>query len=209
MKIEINETLIYYWLFAIIFETIYCWITLKIVWYKFKKKSPQQHDYVLALIDSFKQNPSIYIVWKKIFNPFGYTAIYVIFCIIAPIFFPFSLIILLKKMVGYKSKLEKKAYAMEQAYDKSQEWLKNEGREMPEQYELKVGTILIAKSECKMNSGRSEGKPALIIGKEYPIKKVMEPQFEIIISSETDEEHYFDIPEKEEHYYGKFFDVKK
>jgi hypothetical protein len=70
--------------------------------------------------------------------------------------------------------------------------------------DLEIGTILIAKTICKMKDGTGN---ALVIGKEYPIKKINECD-EIVIESETDVDHYFDIDEDEPHYYGKYFDIK-
>jgi hypothetical protein len=62
---------------------------------------------------------------------------------------------------------------------------------------MKVGTILIATSICKMNDGDQK---ALIIGKEYKIKKLYEDEF--IITSELGQ-HWFDIDDL-----YKFFKIK-
>ena len=69
---------------------------------------------------------------------------------------------------------------------------------------LKIGTILIAKTVCRMNDGSGN---ALIVGKEYPIKAINHME-DIIIESETFVNHYFDVNENEPHYYGKYFDLK-
>jgi len=68
---------------------------------------------------------------------------------------------------------------------------------------LKKGSILIAKTECRMYGGT---ECALIIGKEYEIKDVTRD--EIIIDSELGGEHYFSIDESAKHFYEKYFDLK-
>lgn len=71
--------------------------------------------------------------------------------------------------------------------------------------DLQIGTILIAKTVCRMKDGSGN---ALIIGKEYPIKAI-NGYDDIIIESENEVNHYFDIDENEPHYYGRYFDVKQ
>lgn len=68
---------------------------------------------------------------------------------------------------------------------------------------LEEAAVLIAINECIMDSSsfENENQPALIIGKEYVIKKVTRNQ--IVIESEVDTEHYFDIETIED-----FFKVK-
>lgn len=64
---------------------------------------------------------------------------------------------------------------------------------------MKEGTILIAKDLCKMNKTEV---CALIIGKEYPVKDVFRNQ--IVVFSEIDENHYFDIDSID-----NYFTIKK
>jgi hypothetical protein len=69
---------------------------------------------------------------------------------------------------------------------------------------IEEGTILIAKHNCKMKDGSGE---ALIIGKEYPVLKIM--QDELIICSENSKQHYFETGDEEDRsYYLNYFDVK-
>lgn len=72
---------------------------------------------------------------------------------------------------------------------------------------LQIGTILIAKVNCAMTNGSGN---ALIVGKEYPIKELkgVNGYDNIIIESELDKTHYFDIGEYNPGYYGRYFDVK-
>jgi hypothetical protein len=68
---------------------------------------------------------------------------------------------------------------------------------------IKEGTILIAINECIMNESSFEnaGKPALIIGKEYVVKEVTRNQ--ILIESELDENHFFEIKSIDEFFTAK------
>lgn len=58
---------------------------------------------------------------------------------------------------------------------------------------LKVGDLLTAKDECIMDktSFNNAGKPALIVGKKYPIKHIIPNSKTIVISSEVDKNHLF------------------
>jgi predicted membrane protein len=129
MTITINENILYYWIFSITFETIYCYVNLSISWNQFKKN--KKYEIVTDIINQFKQQASFQLIWKIIFNPFSIFVAYIIFCIISPILLPFSLITLFKKMIGYKSPLQKRAEQekkdMEESESKSKEWMKNEG----------------------------------------------------------------------------------
>ena len=57
---------------------------------------------------------------------------------------------------------------------------------------LKVGDLLTAKDECIMDetSFTDAGKPALIIGKKYPIEKIIHHSTEIVIQGELGT-HFF------------------
>ena len=130
MTITINITIIYYWLFAIVFGTIYNYIQFKIAWRELKK-SVESHQIVMMILDTIKKMASTQFILKQMFNIKGYVIGYLIFCIISPILLPFSLFTLFKKMIGYKSDLQKKAEAerekMEKSQNESKEWMKNEG----------------------------------------------------------------------------------
>lgn len=130
MTITINETVIYYWIFSIVFGTIYNYIQIKIAWRQLKK-SVESHQMVMMFLDTIKKLASTQFLLKQIFNIKGYLFGYLIFCIISPILTPFSLITLFKKMIGYKSDLQKKAEAegkkMEEDEKLAKVWMKNEG----------------------------------------------------------------------------------
>lgn len=70
---------------------------------------------------------------------------------------------------------------------------------------IQIGTILIAKNECEMK--RNATGKALIIGKEYYVHYVNEN--ELAIESEGYENHYFDLNENEQHYWGNYFECKQ
>ena len=67
------------------------------------------------------------------------------------------------------------------------------------------GQILIAKSVLKMKDGTGN---ALVIGKEYPIKKIIR-DIDVVIESENCEEHYFDMLPGKPGYFGKYLTVKE
>lgn len=55
-------------------------------------------------------------------------------------------------------------------------------------------TILIATDPCHLQT--HDGTPtvaALIVGKEYPVKKILNSRNQLIISSEIDDSHYFSL----------------
>lgn len=135
MTITINETFLYYWLCTVIFETIYSYIAFKIALKQFKK-NVEQYEFFMIIIKQLKQMASVKLLWKIIFNPFTYIIVYLIFCFITPLLTPFSLFRLLKKIVGYKTELEKKAKSEEKAMEEAQliskEWMKNEGYNHPD-----------------------------------------------------------------------------
>ncbi len=62
---------------------------------------------------------------------------------------------------------------------------------------LKIGTVLIAKHNCKMKDGSGS---ALIVGKEYQITFIYERTQEIVIKSELFDDHFFDITELEKYF---------
>jgi hypothetical protein len=59
---------------------------------------------------------------------------------------------------------------------------------------LKTGDILIAIKPCIMTGGINEGRPALIVGKEYPVTDTTEDAF--WIHSEISEDHQFESIEE-------------
>ena len=82
-----------------------------------------------------EKSASLKLLYKRILSPIGFIIGFVMFSFITPILFPFSLWRLFKKLIGYKSKLEKESeketQAYEKAVEKSEEFLKNEGNAMP------------------------------------------------------------------------------
>lgn len=68
------------------------------------------------------------------------------------------------------------------------------------------GTVLIAKDPCEMEN--LDNQFALIVGKEYTVKKMCLNEHQFIIKSEFDDNHVFSISD-DEWSFRKFFDVKK
>ena len=68
---------------------------------------------------------------------------------------------------------------------------------------LKVGTILIAKKVCRMDSGEK----TLTIGKDPILEFRYGTQLNII--DNDGDNHYFDLDTNSEDYYGIFFKIKK
>lgn len=130
MTITINETFFYYWIIAIVFETLYSFISIKTQWRKLKKNT-QTYQTLMIMKDTFKQVASTKLLWKSIFSPATYIAGYIILCLVAPIFFPFSMFKILRKAIFGKNKLEKKSEEEEKAFDearqRSEDFMKNEG----------------------------------------------------------------------------------
>ena len=65
------------------------------------------------------------------------------------------------------------------------------------------GTNLIAKEPNKIF-----GKNSLKVGKEYPVKEVIESTETIVISSEMFYYHNFSLVESEPNYWGNYFEIK-
>jgi hypothetical protein len=70
---------------------------------------------------------------------------------------------------------------------------------------IQEGTILIAKNECEMK--RNATGKALIIGKEYVVHYVNDT--DLVIESEFDKNHLFDLKETEPQYWGNYFELKQ
>lgn len=132
MTITINIFFFYYWIITIIYETI----NVIIIWKKFKKKT-EQHEMFVAYKEALKRSASMQMLWKAIFSPLGASIAFIFMCIVSPIMFPFSLITLFKKLIGYKSELEKKVEVEEKSYEeakkRSDHFMKNEVMELPEE----------------------------------------------------------------------------
>ena len=122
MTITLNEQFLYYWIFTVIFETIY----VLIQWNTFKKRK-EQYEYLVKMKETMFKTATLKLTLKLIFNPLGYLIMFLFFSLVSQIMFTFSLIRLSKKMVGYKSKLEKQAEQESKAYERAKEWRKNEG----------------------------------------------------------------------------------
>ena len=131
MTFTISQPLFYYWIFAIIFEAIYCFY----LWKQAKKKIAK-NAVVMLFINTMKTIPSLQLILNKIIGPLGFSVGFVLLSIVSPIMFPFSVLTLLKKLIGYKSRLEKKAEEHEKMYEKaeadakrhSDNFMRNEGR---------------------------------------------------------------------------------
>lgn len=132
MTITINIYFFYYWLIAIIYETI----NFIIIWKKFKKKT-EQHEFFNAYKEALKRSASLQWLWKAIFSPVGFSLGFMFMCTVSPIMFPFSLITLFKKLIGYKSDLEKKVDVEQESYErakrKSDDFMNNEEIILPKE----------------------------------------------------------------------------
>ena len=107
MTITINLYVVYTWLFIIVFETIYSYVTLRKAFEEAKKM--EGFSIAKMVFNSLKERPSFLLMYKRVVNPVGFLVAYIIFCLICPLVFPSSLISVFKKCIGYKSELEKKA----------------------------------------------------------------------------------------------------
>lgn len=127
MTFSISQLFFYYWILSIIFEAVYCFY----LWKQAKKKLAK-YPSVAVFLNALKSVASAQLILKKIFGPLGYSIGFVLLCIISPVMFPFSIITLFKKLIGYKSKLEKKAEEelkdAERAEQRSNDFMRNEGR---------------------------------------------------------------------------------
>jgi len=125
MNIYLSSEVLIIWLSIFIFEVIHLYIN----WVNFKKKM-KKNETVMFMVEAFKKSPNFLRLWKMIYNPFTLFVLLMILAIISPVVFIFSAFSLLKKLVGYKSKLQKQAEAeekaMEEAKKKSEEFMKNE-----------------------------------------------------------------------------------
>ncbi len=86
---------------------------------------------VQKLLEIYKSNAQMQLLWKKIYNPLGVLCVAILYIILCPILFLISFKNLFKKAIGYKSKLEKKAEEearlFEESKKQSEEFMKTEG----------------------------------------------------------------------------------
>lgn len=144
MTIHINTYFLYYWLVAIIGVSIELYFI-----YKSGKKKLTQMGIMPMITGYLSHSPSLQLIRKTIFSPLGFILGSVFLIIVAPFMFPFSVITGIKKIVGYKSKLEKQADAEEKQMEEamaaskreSAEFMKNEVREMPDIIEHRVSDV--------------------------------------------------------------------
>ena len=129
MTITINPIFLYCYAFVIVFETIHGFILLR----KFRKKlEDKKYESLFSTIDGLKKTfASIRLAHRSVFNPYVYFMCYVLFCILSPLFFLSSLKSIFKKIIGYKSKLEKQVEEEEKKFEEAQkaheDFMKNEG----------------------------------------------------------------------------------
>lgn len=127
MTLIINKFFLYYWLFSIVFETIYA----VYIWKDWSKKI-KSNEFIIMLKKAIEYSASLQLLFKTIFNPVTYIMMYIIFVLISPLLFPASLFGIIKRATGYKSKLERKSEEeikrMEQAKKRSEEFMRTEGR---------------------------------------------------------------------------------
>jgi len=137
MTITINLTIFYCWLTIAVFEAVYTYIS----WLKFKKALKQQ-EFAKMVVEAYKQSPSFKLMVRIIFNPISCVILFSLFVIVSPLSFIWTIFGLSKKVIGYKSKLQKESEAelaaIEKAKKHSEDFMKNEGRgidyEQPQVY---------------------------------------------------------------------------
>lgn len=112
-------TLLYYWIFSFIWEAI----TLGIAWKKMKADAEKNRT-IMAFIHGLKKSSSARLLGKTIFGIEGFILGFIFLAVASPFLFLFSLFSLFKRMVGWKSKLEKKAEAEISLYE-SKNWAEN------------------------------------------------------------------------------------
>ena len=129
MTITINETFLYYWIFAIAFLIIYYYVTIKAGWNQLKQQV-ELYSTLTVIFNSLKETASFRLLLKRIFSPVTYIAVFLILCLIAPILFPYSLFRIIRSILG-KTKLDKESLKEEIAIENSQKhaenFMKNEG----------------------------------------------------------------------------------
>lgn len=130
MTITIHPIMLYYWAFSIVFLTIYYYFDLKNNWNKFKKNA-EAYQFLKAVYENLKQSPSVKFMIKQILSFKFLFSLYLVFCIISPILMIFTTFSIVKKLIGYKSKLQKEAEEevkkVEEAKKEQDDWLRNEG----------------------------------------------------------------------------------
>ena len=107
MTISFTTAFLYYWLFTIVFETIYQYIAISYVYKDFKQS--QVYEAYKPILNFFKEIPQWNVLMKAIFNPATYITVYVIFCMVTPILFVFTVINNIGKLLFGKSLPDKHA----------------------------------------------------------------------------------------------------
>lgn len=130
MTISFPTVFLHYWLFTIVFETIYQYIAISYV-YKDFKQSPVYEAY-MPILNSFKEIPQWNTLMKAIFNPATYITVYVIFCMVTPILFVFTVITNIRKLLFGKSLPDKHAEQffkdkVEESQKINDDFMQNEG----------------------------------------------------------------------------------
>ncbi len=124
------EYLIAYIILSVVFESIYLFFGIKNFKNKLKLK-PEYAQYT-SIYYALLERPSIQLLKQRLWNWYTITFIFTpLFIILSPFLLPPSLFSLIKKLFGYKSKLEKEAEieekSAEEARIRAEEWMKNEG----------------------------------------------------------------------------------
>lgn len=114
-----TQIVLYYWVFAFIWEAV----ALGIAWKKLKQDA-EKHRGIMEFISRLKKSPSARFLGKTIFGIEGFVLGFILLAVASPFLFQFSLFGMFKRMVGWKSKLEKKAEA-EISLHESKNWAEN------------------------------------------------------------------------------------
>lgn len=131
MTITIPISVLYCWAFITAAEFVSMYFS-----YKSFKKKIAENELFLVLKAAYVQSPSWQLLYKQLFNPATYIFVGVLFALLSPLLFISSLFTGVKKLIGYKSPLQKKAEAealalqkaRDEAIKRSEEFMRSEGR---------------------------------------------------------------------------------
>lgn len=127
-----KTAIITYIAFAIVYEAI----TVYVGWKKLKKQFAG-NEMIMMIKQGIMQSAQGKMMKKIIFSPPTFIFAGIAFIIASPLMLPFSVWSHVKKLLGYKSKLQKQAEsetkAMEEAKKQSDEFMKTEGRGISEE----------------------------------------------------------------------------
>ena len=152
--------LITYIVIAVIFQTIYTIISYKKALKKFKQK--HEYDFLKHFYEDFFSSPSMRSLKLKIWNWYTIMFVFIPMSIfICQFLFPFSLLSIIKKLLGYKSKLQKEVdieeKEMDEASKKHDEFMRTESDINPNMEEInKMKNRIFLGGTCNNSTWRNE-----------------------------------------------------